>query len=576
MNKVWLSHYPAGVPHEIDISGTDSLVDVCDEACTAFADARAFGNFGSYLSFRDVATKSRDFAAFLQSEIGITHGDRVALMMPNILQYPVALFGALRAGAVVVNTNPQYTSRELRHQLDDAGASCIVAFSHALPTIHDVADELPIRHIVTTEIGDLFPFPKSSVYNRAARRRQPRLDGTFSVPVTPFNDALKHGGKSALDPPSLGPDDLAFLQYTGGTTGRSKGAMLSHGNIIANTVQVASWFGDSLERGREVVIAALPMYHIYALTVHCFAFFREGALNYLITDPRDTARFIKELTRVPFTGIAGVNTLFSSLLGHDRIGDVDFSHLKYTSGGGTAIQSAVADAWEARTGTIISQGYGLTEASPVVCVNPFELEEFTGCIGIPVPSTECRIVSDDGTEAAAGEPGELHVRGPQVMQGYWRREAETAEVLDDDGWLRTGDVAVMLENGYFRIVDRKKDLVIVSGFNVYPNEIEGVAVSHPGVTDAAAIGVPEPKTGESVKLVAVRSDPELTADALITHCRAALTAYKVPRYVEFVDELPKSPIGKVLRRAVKARYGAAPADDPARASDSQASTVTGT
>ena len=544
MNKVWLSHYPAGVPHEIDLSGTGSLVDVCDEACATFADARAFGNFGSYLTFRDVENKSREFAAFLQSEVGIAHGDRVALMMPNILQYPIALFGALRAGAVVVNTNPQYTSRELQHQLDDAGATCIVAFSHALPTIHDVAAAVPLRHIVTTEIGDLFPFPKSTVYNRAARRRKPRFDGTFAVPVTDFNDALKRGAKRAFDAPSIVPDDLAFLQYTGGTTGKSKGAMLSHGNIVANTMQVASWFGDSIDRGREVVITALPLYHIYALTVNCFSFFREGALSYLITDPRDTSRFVKELTRVPFTGIAGVNTLFSSLLGHDRITDVDFSKLKYASGGGAAIQSAVADAWEARTGTIISQGYGLTEASPVVCVNPFELREFTGSIGIPVPSTECRIVADDGTDAPAGERGELCVRGPQVMQGYWRRKDENAAVFDADGWLRTGDIAVMDEDGFFRIVDRKKDLVIVSGFNVYPNEVEDVAVSHAGVTDAAAIGVPDARTGEAVKLVVVRSDPSLSADALIAHCGAALAAYKVPRHVEFVDELPKSPIGK--------------------------------
>lgn len=556
MNKNWLSSYPPGVPHEIDHQQVSTLVALCDKACDEFADKKAFGNFGSFMSFADIARDSRAFAAFLQSFGEIRAGDRVALMMPNILQYPVAMFGALRAGAIVVNTNPQYTVRELHHQLVDSGARLIVVLRNMLPVVHAALPGTDVQHVVVTELGDLFPFPKSLVFNRAARRGTEKPDASAELATTKFNDALKAGAKATFTAVDIAVGDLAFLQYTGGTTGKSKGAMLSHANVVANTMQVGSWLGASVQRGEEIVITALPLYHIYALTVNCFSFFREGALNYLITDPRDTKRFIKELTRLPFTGIAGVNTLFSSLLNHDDIDKVDFSRLKYSSGGGAAILTPVAHAWEAQTGTIISQGYGLTEASPVVCVNPFEMQKFTGSVGIPVPSTECRIVSDDGSEAAVGEAGELLVRGPQVMQGYWRCEDGNAEVFDEEGWLRTGDVAVMDADGFFTIVDRKKDLIIVSGFNVYPNEIEDVAATHPGVTEVAAIGVDDARTGEAVKLVVVRRDPALSAAQLIAHCREQLTAYKVPRYVEFVDELPKSNIGKILRRVVKEQYGA--------------------
>lgn len=556
MEKHWLSSYPPGVAHEIDHSRVTTLVALCDAACDEFADNKAFGNFGSFMTFADVARDSLAFAAFLQSQTGIRAGDRVALMMPNILQYPVAMFGALRAGAIVVNTNPQYTVRELNHQLVDSGARVIVVLRNMLPVVHAALPGTDIEHIVVTELGDLFPFPKSLVFNRAARRGAENPAPPAEVTATKFNDALKAGAKTSFTTVDIALDDLAFLQYTGGTTGKSKGAMLSHANVVANTMQVGAWLHASVERGEEIVITALPLYHIYALTVNCFSFFREGALNYLITDPRDTKRFIKELTRLPFTGIAGVNTLFSSLLNHDDISRVDFSRLKYSSGGGAAILTGVAHAWEAQTGTIISQGYGLTEASPVVCVNPFEMQEFTGAVGVPVPSTECRILTDDGSEAAVGEPGELLVRGPQVMQGYWQCENDDTDVFDADGWLRTGDVAVMDAAGFFRIVDRKKDLIIVSGFNVYPNEIEDIAAAHPGIAEVAAIGVDDPRTGEAVKLVAVRRDPGLTEAELITYCRDQLTAYKVPRHVEFVDELPKSNIGKILRRVVKERYGA--------------------
>ena len=555
MEKKWLSSYPPGVPHEIDYTKVSTLVALCDEACAEFADKRAFGNFGTFMTFAEIARDSSAFAAFLQAESGIHSGDRVALMMPNILQYPVAMFGALRAGAIVVNTNPQYTARELHHQLVDSGARLLVVLRNLLPVVFEALPGTDVQHIVVTELGDLFPFPKSLVFNRAARRGKRKSDSEIDITVTKFNDALKSGAKSSFSAVEIASDDLAFLQYTGGTTGKSKGAMLSHANVFANTMQVGSWLQASVDRGEEIVITALPLYHIYALTVNCFSFFREGALNYFITDPRDTKRFIKELTRLPFTGIAGVNTLFSSLLNHGDIGKVDFSRLKYSSGGGAAILTGVADAWEAQTGSIISQGYGLTEASPVVCVNPFELTEFTGSIGVPVPSTDCRIVTDDGNEAKPGEAGELLVRGPQVMQGYWQRAGDDAEVFDADGWLRTGDVAVMDEAGFFRIVDRKKDLIIVSGFNVYPNEIEDVVATHPGIAEVAAIGVDDPRTNEAVKLVAVRRDPGLTSAQIIAHCREQLTAYKVPRHVEFVDELPKSNIGKILRRVVKERHG---------------------
>ncbi len=555
MRNLWLANYPAGVPHEIDSSAYSSLVQLCEEAWKQYPDNRAFGNFSTYLTFSDIERLSGAFASYLQQDAHVRPGDRVAIMAPNILQYPVAMLGVLRAGGIVVNTNPQYTPRELRHQLIDSGAKCIVVFKNMLPTVHEIAGDTPLEYIITTELGDLFPFPKSLVFNLAARRGQAKFTGTFAIEITSFNTALKRGAKATLEPPSIKPDDLAFLQYTGGTTGASKGAMLSHGNVIANVLQVAAWFGGAAVKGNEITITALPLYHVYALTANCFGFFHQGAMNYLITDPRDTTRFIKELMRVPFTAISGVNTLFNSLLTHEKIVEVDFSHLKFSSGGGMAVQTAVAEAWGKLTGSIISEGYGLTEASPVVCANPFDVEEFTGSIGVPVPSTQCKIVKDDGVDATVGEPGELYVRGPQVMQGYWQRPDDTAAAIDEDGWLHTGDIALMREDGFFKIVDRKKDLILVSGFNVYPNEIEEVVALHPFVDEVAAIGVADDKTSEAVKIVVVRSDPGLQAQELITHCRAQLTAYKVPRHVEFVDDLPKSNVGKILRRAVKKQYG---------------------
>ena len=554
MTKPWLASYPPGVPYDIDPDQFQSIVELCAKAWNTYPDHLAFGNFGTYLAFSELERLSGAFAAYLQQSVGIESGDRVAIMLPNLLQYPVAMLGALRCGATIVNTNPQYTARELVHQLKDSGAIAIVAFNNVLPTLHEVISETSLRTVIATELGDLFPFPKSLVFNRAARRGD-KFKGAFQVRFVTFNDALKAGAKTTLSPPEIVATDLAFLQYTGGTTGISKAAMLSHRNIIANILQVAAWFNESAEDGHETMITALPLYHIYALTVNCLSFLHHGGMNYLITDPRDTTSFIKELRRVRFTGISGVNTLFLSLLQHDDIKQVDFSNLKYASGGGMAILKSVSDDWEAVSGHPISEGYGLTEASPVVCVNPFDTKSFTGSVGLPVPSTECRIVDDNDDAVPVGMPGELCVRGPQVMMGYWQSEEETATALDPQGWLRTGDIATMDEDGYFRIVDRKKDMILVSGFNVYPNEIEDVVSMHPGVNEVAAISVPDAKTTEAVKIVVSKRDDNLDVAALLAHCRQHLTNYKIPRDVEFAPELPKSNVGKILRRVVKERYG---------------------
>lgn len=527
---------------------------MCDEACRVYAGRPAFGNYGSLLSFGQLDEKARAFAAWLQHACGLQPGERVALMMPNVLAYPVALLGALRAGAVVVNTNPLYTPRELDHQLNDSGARVVVAFENSLGVLEAVRASTSVEHVVVVRIGDLMSRPKAFLFNRFSRRRAPapipKVEGALR-----FLDAVTAGRELPFRAPRIGGDDLAFLQYTGGTTGRSKGAMLTHRNIVANIAQMVAWFGDHAEPGKEIVVTALPLYHIYALTANCFAFLTQGGMNYLITDPRDVGSFVKELRRVPFTAITGVNTLFNMLIQHDGFESVDFGALKYASGGGMAVQRSVAERWQAITGHVIAEGYGLTESSPVVTANRFDLETFTGSIGLPVPSTDVRILDEDGRELGFDVPGELCVRGPQVMRGYWNNPEDTAAVLDADGWLRTGDIATMDAQGYLRIVDRKKDLILVSGFNVYPNEIEDVAVSHPGVVEACAIGLPNAKSTESVKLAAVRSDPALTAEALVEWCRERLAAYKVPRDVEFVDELPKSNVGKILRREVRERYG---------------------
>jgi len=550
MEKIWLKEYPPGVPAEVDLSEFASLKDILEKSCQRFADLPAYSNMGVTLRYREVDRLSRDFGAYLQG-LGLGKGERVAIMMPNALQYPVALFGALRAGLTVVNVNPLYTPRELEHQLIDSGAAAIVIIENFAHTLQEVLDKTPVKTVITTELGDLFPFFKRLLVNAVVKYVK-KMVPAWNIPgATPFRQALSEGAARTLADVPLNHGDLAFLQYTGGTTGVSKGAMLTHGNLVANLQQASAWLSTISKPAEETVITALPLYHIFSLTANCLTFMKVGGHNVLITNPRDMPGFVKELGKVKFTAITGVNTLFNGLLhtpGFDRL---DFSTLKMTLGGGMAVQRAVAEHWRKVTGTPLIEAYGLTETSPAACINPLSLSEFNGSIGLPVPSTDLSIRDDEDRELGIGEIGEICIRGPQVMQGYWNRPDETANVMTSDGFLRTGDIGIVDERGYTRIVDRKKDMILVSGFNVYPNEIEDVAVQHPGVLEAAAVGVPDEKTGEAVKLVVVKKDPALTAEALIEHCRQHLTAYKVPRRVEFRTELPKTNVGKILRRLLR-------------------------
>jgi long-chain acyl-CoA synthetase len=558
MNKPWLASYSAGVPPEIDVREFDSLRDILERSCARFGDRPAYSNLGVTLTYRDLDRLSRDFAAFLQSMPGLRKGERVAIMMPNLLQYPVALFGTLRAGMTVVNVNPLYTPRELEHQLKDSGARAIVVLENFATTLQQVLDRTDVETVVTTQIGDLLPVPKRWLVNyvvKHVKKMVPawRIDGAI-----PLRAALRRGAAEQLAAVPLGHEDVAFLQYTGGTTGVAKGAMLTHGNIVANLQQCSAWIGSDLEPGKEVVITALPLYHIFCLTANCLVFMKQGGENVLITNPRDLPAFVKELARKPFTVLTGVNTLFNALLNTPGFDDLDFSRVKFSLGGGTAVQRAVAERWQKVTGSRLVEAYGLTETSPAACINPLDAE-YNGTIGLPIPSTEVRIMSEamaplplfDGRRPVEDCTGEICIRGPQVMKGYWRKPAETAQVLTSDGWLKTGDVGFMDAKGYVTITDRKKDMILVSGFNVYPNEIEGVVALHPGVLECAVVGVPDAKSGEAVKVVVVRKDPGLTAESVLEHCRAQLTAYKVPKTVEFRTELPKTPVGKVLRRELR-------------------------
>ena len=551
MNKPWLSNYPEGVPEEIDLSPYSSILDIYDQSMEAYADRIAYTNFDKSITFRELDGLSEKFAAYLQ-EIGLQKGDRIALMMPNILQYPVAIFAALKAGLVIVNTNPMYTARELRHQLNDSGARAIVVVENFAHVLQKVRDEVPVEHVITTRVGDLLGFPKGTLIDFVLRYVKKAVP-PFSLPgAVRFPDALRVGSGRKVRRVANTLDDIAFLQYTGGTTGVAKGAMLTHRNIVANMLQAKEWM-ISARLGEDVehVICALPLYHIFALTANCFSFMAMGGVNVLITNPRDMEGFVKELSRVPFSFLTGVNTLFNSLLNTPGFADLDFSHLKGALGGGMAVQRAVANRWREVTGTPLVEAYGLTETSPAACINPFDIEEFNGCIGLPISSTECGIMDDDGTLLPQGEVGELVVRGPQVMKGYWERPEETAKVLTGDGWLRTGDVAMMTPDGFFKIVDRKKDMILVSGFNVFPNEIEDVVAHHPKVLEVAAVGVPDEKSTEAVKLYVVKSDPSLTEEEVRAFCKEELTGYKRPKYIEFRDELPKSNVGKILRRELR-------------------------
>lgn len=551
MEKPWLSQYPEGVPAEIDISQFNSILDVFDNSCRMYADRLAFTNMGKSLTYGQLDAATRDFAAWLQAR-GLNRGDRLALMMPNILQYPVALFGAMRAGMTIVNTNPLYTPRELKHQLNDAGARAIVVLENQAHVLEEVLDDVPIEQVITTEVGDLMGFPKKQIVNFVVRHVKKGIPG-FNIPgATPFSKVLAEGSKLPFEEADLGLEDIAFLQYTGGTTGVAKGAMLTHKNIVSNLMQSKLWMGAAgIGEDIEVIITALPLYHIFALTANCLVFMSLGGTNVLITDPRNMKGFVEELSKTPFTVITGVNTLFNGLLNTPGFADIDFSTVKGTLGGGMAVQRAVAERWKEVTGVTLVEAYGLTETSPAACINPMDMEEYNGCIGLPIPSTECAIMGEDGELLPQGEVGELCVRGPQVMKGYWQRPEATAEVITGDGWLKTGDVAMMTPEGYFKIVDRKKDMILVSGFNVYPNEIEDVFAAHDKVLEVAAIGLPDERSGEVVKICVVKSDDSLTEEELHAHGKEHLTGYKRPKAIEFFTELPKTNVGKILRRELR-------------------------
>ena len=552
MEKIWLKEYPAGVPAEIDLNEFTSLKDILEKSCERFADLPAYSNMGVTLRYRDIDRLSRNFGAWLQAR-GLNKGDRVAIMMPNALQYPIALFGALRAGMTVVNVNPLYTPRELEHQLIDSGATAIVIVENFAHTLQEVLAKTPVKTVITTQLGDLFPFLKRLLVNFVVKSVK-KMVPAWNIPgAIPFRQVLSEGAGKTLSDVPLNHDDLAFLQYTGGTTGVSKGAILTHGNMVANLQQASAWLKPFSKPAEETIITALPLYHIFSLTANCLTFMKVGSHNILITNPRDMPGFVKELGKVRFTAITGVNTLFNGLLHTPGFDQLDFSTLKISLGGGMAVQRAVAERWKQVTGTPLIEAYGLTETSPAACINPLTLPEYNGSIGLPLSSTELSIRDDDDQERGIGaeEVGEICIRGPQVMHGYWQRPEETAKVMTGDGYLRTGDVGYVDDRGYVRIVDRKKDMILVSGFNVYPNEIEDIVVQHPGVLEVAAVGVPDEKSGEAVKIVVVKKDPALTAEALIAHCREHLTSYKVPRHVEFRDELPKTNVGKILRRMLR-------------------------
>jgi len=549
MEKPWLSSYPPGVPASIDPGELSSIVDVLKKSCDRFSERVAFHNMGADLSYAELDYLSRNFAAALQA-MGLQQGDRIALMMPNTLQYPVALFGALRAGLIIVNTNPMYTARELRHQLVDAGAKAIVVIENFAAVLEGIRDEIPLEHIITTGVGDLLNFPKSLLVNFVLRHVKKSIPAWSLPGSVSFQDVLEKGKKLPLKPVNICFEDVAFLQYTGGTTGVAKGAMLTHRNIVANLLQARAWLAQ-LDESTEIIITALPLYHIFALTANCLTFIYLGGTNILITDPRDMPGFVKELSRHRFTSITGVNTLFNALLHTDGFSDLDFSALKLTLGGGMAVQRAVAEHWKKVTGVTMLEAYGLTETSPAACINPVNLEDYNGYIGLPISSTDACIKDDDRRRLPVGESGELCIRGPQVMKGYWQRPNATAEVIDADGWLHTGDIACMTETGYFKIVDRKKDMILVSGFNVYPNEIEDVIAMYPKVLEVAAVGVADQKSGEVVSVFIVKKDPSLTAEEIRVWCKQNLTGYKRPRYINFRDDLPKSNVGKILRRELR-------------------------
>ncbi|MCM8613226.1 long-chain-fatty-acid--CoA ligase FadD [Accumulibacter sp.] len=551
MERIWLQSYQKGVPAEVDLSDFQSLGELFERSVGQYRDRVAYISMGAQITYGELDKLSRDFAAYLQSVLKLPQGARVALMMPNVLQYPICIFGALRAGYVVVNVNPLYTPRELEHQLKDSGAEVIVILENFAVTLEQVVARTPVKHIIVARLGDMLPFPKGAVVNFVVKYVKKMVPAWTLTRAVNFRTALGKGAAAELKAVSVQQEDLAFLQYTGGTTGVSKGAMLLHRNILANLAQAHAWINPALGDEQHMVVTALPLYHIFALTANCFTFFKIGASNLLIVNPRDIPGFVGELAKHRFTVITGVNTLFNALLNNDAFCALDFGHLRVTLGGGMAVQKAVAERWKQVTGKPLIEAYGLTETSPAATINPLDIPAYNGAIGVPISSTEVTIRDDAGRDVPLGERGELCIRGPQVMKGYYNRPEETAKVIMPDGFLLTGDIAVMDEKGFVRIVDRKKDMILVSGFNVYPNEVEDVVAQHAGVLEVAAVGVPHEKSGEVVKIFVVKKDPALTAEVLIAHCREHLTGYKVPGQVEFRSELPKTNVGKILRRELR-------------------------
>ncbi len=550
MEKAWLKRYPDGVPAEINPGHYQSVLELFEETLAKFADKVAFINMGKSMTYRQIDEKSKAFAAYLQQDLKLNKGDAVALMMPNLLQYPIALIGVIRAGCIVVNVNPLYTPRELEHQLTDSKSKAIVIITNYANTLEEVIAKTPVQHVITTGLGDLLGSVKGRLVNLAVKHVK-KMVPKFNLPgAIGFNKTLSRGSKLNYNRPDMMPDDLAFLQYTGGTTGVSKGAMLSHGNMVGNLMQIEGCLNPLLTEGEEFIVTPLPLYHIFALTANMLTFMKYGATNLLITNPRDMAGFVKELYQYKMTVLTGVNTLFNGLLNTPGFSEVDFSKLRLSLGGGMAVQRPVAERWQKVTGSGLIEGYGLTECCPLVTITPCDAKEFNGSIGLPAPSTDIRLVDDDGKDVAHGESGELWVKGPQVMQGYYNRPDATDEVMSGE-WFATGDIARMDDEGFFYIVDRKKDMIIVSGFNVFPNEIEEVAAMNEKVLESAVIGVPHDVSGEVVKIFVVKKDQSLTDKEIIAHCREHLTGYKVPKMVEFRDELPKSNVGKILRRMLK-------------------------
>ncbi len=552
MTKIWHKAYDAGVPLEINPSEYSSINEMLEIGFKKFKSNPAFHNMGTTLSYEDIEIQSRKFASYLQNDLHLQKGDRVALMMPNILQYPIALFGVLRAGMIAVNVNPLYTPRELEHQLKDADAKAIVIFANSAHVLEKIVSHTPVKHIMVTQIGDMLKFPKNYIVNFVIKNVK-KMVPPFNLPnMLDFKSCVQKGDADKYKKPNVKPEDIAFLQYTGGTTGVAKGAILTHKNIVSNMLQARAWIKDFITDGKEIIITPLPLYHIFSLTANCFIFNSVGALNVLITNPRDIPGFVKELSKWKFTAFTGVNTLFNGLLNNEEFRKLDFSSLRLTLGGGMAVQKAVADRWKQVTGQPLIEAYGLTETSPAACINPMTLKEYNGFIGVPIPSTEVEIKDDNGHTVPLGEIGEIAIRGPQVMMGYYNRPDETAKVMTVDGFFKTGDLGFMTEQGFIKIVDRKKDMILVSGFNVYPNELEDVIAQNSKVLECAAIGIPDEKSGEVVKIFVVKKDESLTQDELMKYCRENLTSYKVPKSIEFRKELPKSNVGKILRKDLRA------------------------